>query len=364
MRLFKSLTLAITLICVGPLAALTFFDYDYSDSEGLKGMASPLCMNRGQLQKWDGVLQAEIEKSGMSFYLYSRIYTYLYVAQSDAATLIGNAKGGYVGSFDPVSEGVIKLFFPDYCRPAAYVSDLMSETVAEIVVAKVKARVEEENKRSPAWKCPKKCQAHYKEGLNVAQWKPWFIDSPKEFWPAPPPTPGDAVWQEQLDEIRKNQCPLTKEKLQAINWWAGNCGFGSGSWTTIANRALFCGDYSICETLRVRAILNIALYDGQIVCMGAKYHYMVDRPQMRDPTMCYVVPAPAHPSYPAGHSVEAGISQAVLSALLPQQACYWQQLAYQAGISRIWAGIHYPLDDAAGDETGKEVGEAILEATR
>lgn len=362
MRLLK--TLIVALLCVGSLSAFTYFDYDHSEREGLKGMASPLCMDRAQLQKWDAVVQAEAEKGELPYFVFSRIYTYLYVAQSDAATLIGNAKGYYVGSLDPVSYEVIKVFFPDAERPKNYVSDLMSETVAKAVVAKVKERVEAEKKRSPAWKCPKKYKGTYTEGLNIAKWKGWLIASPKEFWPAPPPTPGDPLWKEQLAEIRQAQCPATTEKMKAINWWAGNCGFGSGDWRFIANHTLFCGNYSLCETLRVRSVLTVALYDGLIVCLGAKYHYMVDRPQMRDPKICYIVPSPAHPSYPAGHSVEAGIGETILSALLPQQRGYWQQKAYESGISRIWAGIHYPIDDSAGDESGKQVGAAILEATR
>lgn len=363
MRLVKTLLCA-TLICVGSLSAFTFFDYSYSETAALNGMASPLSMSRAQLQKWDGVLQAEIQKGGVDYYHYARIYTYLYVAQSDAANLIGCAKGAYVGSFDPVSYEVIKVFFPDAERPQEYVSDLMSEYVAELIAARVRARVEAEEKRSPAWKCGNGCDGKYREGLNAAKWEPWFIHSPEEFWPAAPPADDSPVWKEQLDEIRKAQCPMTPEKLKAINWWAGNCGPGSGSWLTLANHALFCSKTSICETLKVRAVLSVALYDGMIVCMGAKYHYMVDRPQMRDPSMFYVIPAPLHPSYPAGHSVEAGISETVLSALLPQQSERWHCLAHQSGISRIWAGIHYPLDDKAGDETGHKVGEAILNATR
>ena len=362
MRLLKPLIFA--LVCVGSLSAFTFFDYSISEREGLKGMASPLCMDRAQLQKWDRVVQCEAEKAELPYFIYERIYTYLYVAQNDAATLIGNAKGAYAGSFDPVSYEVIKVFFPDAKQPNCYVSDLMSEAVAEMVVAKVKARVEEEKKRSPAWKCPKKYKKTYTEGLNIAKWKPWFIKSPKEYWPPAPPKKKDPVWEKQLDEIRKAQCPMTTQKLQAINWWARNSGFDSGDWRAIANGTLFCGNYSLCEILRVRSILNVALYDGLIVCLGAKYHYMVDRPQMRDPKICYVIPSPAHPSYPAGHSVEAGVGKTVLTALLPQEACRWQRLAYESGISRIWAGIHYPIDDTAGDESGKQVAEAVLEATR
>ena len=73
MRLLKPLIFALAFICVGQVAAFTYFDYNYSESEGLKGMASPLCMNRAQLQKWDKVVQAEVEKAELSYFVYARL---------------------------------------------------------------------------------------------------------------------------------------------------------------------------------------------------------------------------------------------------------------------------------------------------
>ena len=45
----------------------------------------------------------------------------------------------------------------------------------------------------------------------------------------------------------------------------------------------------------------------------------------------------------------------MLAYLFPTRADFARALRKQAGVSRIWAGIHYQMDDDAGANLGKAV---------
>lgn len=50
-----------------------------------------------------------------------------------------------------------------------------------------------------------------------------------------------------------------------------------------------------------------------------------------------------------------------MSYFFPAQAVHWYALEEEAGHSRIWGGIHYPIDDQAGRELGAEVAEDVID---
>jgi membrane-associated phospholipid phosphatase len=50
----------------------------------------------------------------------------------------------------------------------------------------------------------------------------------------------------------------------------------------------------------------------------------------------------------------------MLSYLFPGEAAEIAPLASDAVESRVWAGIHYPSDVAAGRELGRKVAEKVI----
>lgn len=81
---------------------------------------------------------------------------------------------------------------------------------------------------------------------------------------------------------------------------------------------------------------------------------------MLDSSIKTVMPTPNHPSYPAGHSTISNAALAVLDKQLPANAKEWKRLSMEAGLSRVWGGIHYTVDDEQGSLLGKQVGEYTL----
>jgi hypothetical protein len=50
----------------------------------------------------------------------------------------------------------------------------------------------------------------------------------------------------------------------------------------------------------------------------------------------------------------------MLAYLFPREADYVRSIAKEAGDSRIWAGIHFQIDNAAGANLGKRVAQKVI----
>lgn len=72
--------------------------------------------------------------------------------------------------------------------------------------------------------------------------------------------------------------------------------------------------------------------------------------------------APSHPSYPSGHSCNSGAAIGVRSAEFPDQAKRLDDIAVEASLSRLYAGIHYRFDMDAGLAPGRAAAARALAA--
>jgi hypothetical protein len=68
---------------------------------------------------------------------------------------------------------------------------------------------------------------------------------------------------------------------------------------------------------------------------------------------------PRHPSYPSGHSTVGGAASELLSYFFPDQREDFDRLADNAGMARLWAGIHYRSDHTFGMAVGRAVAKLI-----
>jgi membrane-associated phospholipid phosphatase len=111
---------------------------------------------------------------------------------------------------------------------------------------------------------------------------------------------------------------------------------------------------------RVYALLACVLYDAFIASQDGKYAYWYIRPPQLDPSIAPVFPAPPFPSYPSNHSGFSAARAEILAYLFPEHAEYARAYAEEAGLSRIWAGIHYPMDHTAGVALGRSVAQVFV----
>lgn len=69
---------------------------------------------------------------------------------------------------------------------------------------------------------------------------------------------------------------------------------------------------------------------------------------------------PRHPSYPSGHSTYAAAASEVLAWFFPDYREELNRLADNAGLARLWAGIHYRSDHVQGQRLGRTVACLVI----
>ncbi|NJM42256.1 MAG: vanadium-dependent haloperoxidase [Anaerolineae bacterium] len=111
---------------------------------------------------------------------------------------------------------------------------------------------------------------------------------------------------------------------------------------------------------RAYALMSVARMDAVIACWDAKYAYWAMRPAQIDNTITTLFPAPNHPSYPAGHGCNSGAGAHVLAYLFPDEGKFIEDKADEAGLSRIWAGIHFRSDVEVGLKLGRQVADEVI----
>jgi hypothetical protein len=195
---------------------------------------------------------------------------------------------------------------------------------------------------------------------------PWFLTSAAQFRPAPPPAFGSAEFQAALEEIRAFSDTRTAEQTQIATFWAMNPGTSTppGFWLNVATDGIAAHGLSEREATHVYALLSGAIFDALIGCWDAKETYWFIRPWQANPSITVVaaVGKPNHPSYPSGHSCVSGAGAAVLGSFFPEERGRFDALAAEAGVSRLYAGIHYRFDIEVGSQLGRNVAALAIAA--
>lgn len=126
---------------------------------------------------------------------------------------------------------------------------------------------------------------------------------------------------------------------------------------------------------------GIAERDGSIVCFRSKYVYHLLRPityirKLIDPNWLSFIPTPPHPEYPAAHAFITGTVMQAAARVLGNNVSFTDHSydfrgyaprsfkslfagGEEAGISRLYGGIHYQPSINIGLAMAKEIGNRI-----
>jgi membrane-associated phospholipid phosphatase len=136
----------------------------------------------------------------------------------------------------------------------------------------------------------------------------------------------------------------------------------------------------------VFAALDVAVYSAQLAAWHAKWLFAPlrfrPRPVEVDPSVPVLfnravdetqsgdgrlrnapTPSPGtprHPSFPSGHSTTYAAAAEVLAWFLPDVRAELDMLADNAGMARLWAGVHYRSDHRYGAKLGRCVGRMVV----
>jgi undecaprenyl-diphosphatase len=90
----------------------------------------------------------------------------------------------------------------------------------------------------------------------------------------------------------------------------------------------------------------------------------IERPPRRYPDTHALVPVPHDGSFPSGHTSSSFACATVLAAAVPKAGPALYLLALAIGFSRIYDGVHWPLDVVGGAIIGVAIGLGVIALPR
>jgi hypothetical protein len=192
--------------------------------------------------------------------------------------------------------------------------------------------------------------------------RPWALSSGSQFRPPPPPAFGSPEFLAALGEVRQYTDNRTPEQLAIAQFWQFGSGPGGpmGHFGVIATELGSAHRMSELHAARTFALMYMAMMDASIGCWDAKFAYWYIRPHQADPLITTPVGRPNFPAYPSAHSCLSAAAAGVLRDIFPAARGDLEVQVAQAGVARLYAGLHFRFDVSAGQELGFAVADVVL----
>ncbi|WP_055046119.1 vanadium-dependent haloperoxidase [Devosia sp. A16] len=177
--------------------------------------------------------------------------------------------------------------------------------------------------------------------------------------------PGSDFYK-QAEEVYETVKDATPEQMAIARFWSDDPMLSMtppGHWVSIALQVAEREDLPLDDNVDLLARMGIAMSDAFVGCWRQKYVYDLVRPityikKVIDPKWEPILNTPPFPEYPSGHSTVSGAMDAVLTAFFgdnyafedktgspdgrnPRHYASFHEAALEAGISRLYGGIHF-----------------------
>ena len=232
---------------------------------------------------------------------------------------------------------------------------------------------------------------------NWPQVTPWAINSGSAFRdPVGPPSLTSAAYTSAFNEVKDvgelNSVTRTADQTNIAKFWADGAGTATppGHWNLIASGISQAEGLDLEANARLFAQLNIAMADAAIICWDQKYATELWRPitaireantdgnpdTIQDSSWTPLLATPPFPSYTSGHSTFSGAASTILEDwfgtnygfttaaegfVVPNRSfASFAAAADEAGMSRIYGGIHYSFDNDHGLAAGRALGAFVF----
>ena len=177
---------------------------------------------------------------------------------------------------------------------------------------------------------------------------------------------------------------LTPEQQKIALYWAdngGETGTPAGHWLAIAGQMVSERHLHADEAAWMMAATGVSLADAFIAAWGYKFKLNLIRPrtfirQTIDSNWEPFIPTPPFPEYLSGHSTLSAAAAGTLTGILGpvpfedstivslghgvRKFASFEAAAEEAGMSRIYGGIHYPSANVEGRKLGACVAGKVL----
>ena len=178
----------------------------------------------------------------------------------------------------------------------------------------------------------------------------------------------------------------TTEQREIAKYWSDDpfvtC-TPAGHTFNILSQILFEDRATLAKASLGYAKMGIAENDAFIACWKGKYEHILLRPvtyihRHIDPSWKTVLGTPPSPSYTSGHSCEMGAGSRILASLFGINGNYqftdysqtqygfyarsfsnFEVMAEECANSKLYGGIHFPMDNSKGLQLGRAVGDNV-----
>jgi PAP2 superfamily len=227
---------------------------------------------------------------------------------------------------------------------------------------------------------------------QLATSTPWVIRSPSQFRPAGPPAMASDQYTADFNEVsrmgRSTNSARTADQTVFANFW--QLGNPPDYWDPVVISLAAQHHFSMSQTARLLALVNVAMADAQVGCWDAKYTYSFWRPisaiQLGDtdgndataPDTAWspLIVTPPFPEYPSAHSCVSGAAGRILSQTFGEETSFNVVSQATPGVTRsfhsfsaaleevknarVFGGIHFRTACVDGTALGIAVGDYAM----
>jgi hypothetical protein len=253
--------------------------------------------------------------------------------------------------------------------------------------------------------------APYLGGTNPGQWRPtppamapgldpqlatttpWVMRLPSQFRLAGPPALTSDQYTADFNEsktmgVAMDSGRTADQTLSANFWQAGN---PPDYWDQAVLSLAEQNNYSLSDTARLLALVNLGMADAMIGCWDSKYTYSSWRPitaiqladtdgndaTAADPTWTPLIVTPPFPEYPSAHSCASGAAAHILAETFGEATSFAIVTLAMPGVTRqyhnfsealadvanarVFGGIHFRTATTDGTSLGISVGDYVMQ---
>lgn len=227
---------------------------------------------------------------------------------------------------------------------------------------------------------------------QLANTTPWVLRSPSQFRPAGPPALTSDQYTADYNETKNmgastNSGRTADQTLFSNFWQAGN---PPDYWDPVVISLATKRHYSMVDTARLLALVNLGMADAIIGCWDAKYTYSSWRPitaitlgdtdgnsaTVADSAWTPLIVTPPFPEYPSAHSCVSGAAGRILSQAFGEETSFtvisnampgyprtfhsFSAALQEVMNARVFGGIHYRSACVDGTALGIAVADYVM----
>lgn len=174
--------------------------------------------------------------------------------------------------------------------------------------------------------------------------------------------PNTVDWNEELKVVQNTLKKINRRQIQIAKYWG--TGVATKQWTPIIDRLIDAYGASAPRAARILATVQAGINDAYIIAWYLKFKWLVARPNQQDHNLATFLCTPRHPTYPSGHATISGTASTMLSYFFPSEKQRLTELAEENALSRLYAGVHFPIDNSEGLKLGRQIGRIAVNVLR